>query len=421
MMDEHAVEPAAEETDSLEQGRRRPAAWRHLGFRQLIRAWVFTNVADSILFLMLAVWVKDLTGSDSAAAMVMVAVGAPALVAPFLGQLADRMSRRLLMVITNILMTVAIASLLLVESTDLLWLIYVVTFLYGCMGYVTSAAGSGLLRDLLADDELASGNAILSTIDQAFRLVGPLVGAGLYVFAGPHSLVAVTAVCFAVSAFLLTRVSASETKLVKDEGSSYWTDLSAGARHLIRTPMLGVLTLALAIGFGATGMINAAVFPAMEQGFGVEAAMLGVFVSVQGAFAVVGGVTSARVIRAVGEWRAIAFGITLLALAILPIAGPYIVGGFVAMALVGLGIPWVIVAYSTMRQRLTPADLQGRTAVAAAMALNLPQTLTTMGAAAVLGIIDYRILVLATFAVVALVAIGLLLRRPPVVEEAEAS
>ena len=30
----------------------RPLAWRHLGFRQLTRAWVFTNLADSALYLM---------------------------------------------------------------------------------------------------------------------------------------------------------------------------------------------------------------------------------------------------------------------------------------------------------------------------------------------------------------------------------
>src|SRR5690606_32778623 len=66
--------------------RRRPAAWVHPGFRRLALAWVFTNLADSALYLMVAVWVKELTGSDSAAAVVFVMLGVPAVAAPFLGQ-----------------------------------------------------------------------------------------------------------------------------------------------------------------------------------------------------------------------------------------------------------------------------------------------------------------------------------------------
>ena len=60
------------------------------------------------------------------------------------------------------------------------WLIYAVTFGYGFLGYVTSAAGTGLVRDLLDDDQLASGNGVLSTIDQGMRLLSPLAGAAVY-------------------------------------------------------------------------------------------------------------------------------------------------------------------------------------------------------------------------------------------------
>ena len=110
--------------------RRSPAALQHPGFRRLTTAWVFTNIADSALYLMLAVWIKDLTGSDSAAALTFAMLGLPALLAPFLGQIADRYSRKRLLVIANLLVAGVVTTLLLVDSADQIVWIYAVVLVY---------------------------------------------------------------------------------------------------------------------------------------------------------------------------------------------------------------------------------------------------------------------------------------------------
>ncbi len=201
---------------------RRPVAWQSRGFRRLTVAWLFTNVADSALYLMVAVWVKELTGSDVAAGLVFAALGVPAMLSPFLGQLADRMSRRRLLLVAYVGVAGAVATLALVNSPRWLWLIYLVVFIYGTVGYLTSAAQSGLIRDLLPDEHLASGNGLLSTIDQAMRLLSPLIGTGLYVLAGPYAVVALTAGSFLIAAGLLARlhVQESEPESVSERGST---------------------------------------------------------------------------------------------------------------------------------------------------------------------------------------------------------
>lgn len=384
--------------------RRGPAAFHSRGFRQLTGAWVFTNIADSALYLMLAVWVKDLTGSDGAAAFVFVALGLPTFLAPFLGQLADRVSRKWLLAASNAAVVPIILSLLLVRDASGIWLIYVVTFSYGAMNYLTASAQSGLVRDLLTDDELPSGNGLLTTMDQAFRLISPLLGTGLYVVAGPGAVVVLTAACFAVTAVLLTRLEATETPPERGQ-SDYWTDLAGGLRHLTRTAPLGALTLALAIAMGATGLTNVAVFPLMEQGLGVDPSMLGILVSLQGVGAVIGGISAAALIRRLQEPRTIAFGLFAMVIGTVPFIVVGILGlplvvalpfAVVGLALIGLGVPWAIVAFVTIRQRMTPARLQGRVSAATNIALNLPQTLATLAGATIIGIIDYRILIAAT-------------------------
>lgn len=374
--------------------KRRPDSWRHLGFRQMVRAWMFTNLADSALFLMVAVWVKDLTGSDGAAAMVFVVMGLPALFAPFIGQIADKVSRKRLLVVTNMAMVPILTSLFAVSDPSQIWIIYVVVFFYGMMQYTTASAGSGIVRDLLPDEELASGNGVIQTIDQALRLVSPLIGTGLYLLFGPYAVVALTIACFAITTVLISRLVITETPpAVRDAGTSYWEELSAGFRHLFRTPLLGPLTIVLTVAFGVVGMVNAAIFPVMEQGLGVEAAMLGVFVSLQGVGALAGGITSSTVVRKYGEGRAVGLGVALLGLGLIPFVGTSVVAAIVGMVVIGLGIPWIVVAYITLRQKLTPGDLQGRTAAASNVALNLPQTLFLLVAASVIDAIDYRILI----------------------------
>lgn len=373
---------------------KRPQAWHHLGFRQLVRAWLFTNIGDSALFLMIAVWVKDMTGSDGAAAMVFVVIGLPALLAPFIGQIADRMSRKKLLVWTNTAMIPILGTLFAVGGEGQLWIIYSVVFLYGVMQYCTASAGSGIIRDLLPDEELASANGVLQTIDQALRLISPLIGTGLYILVGPFAVVGLTTLCFAITSILLARLVITETPPPpREEGSSYWHELGAGFGHLFRTPMLGPLTIVLAVAFGIVGMVNAAVFPMMEQGLGVETAMLGVLVSLQGIGAVAGGVTSSTVVRKFGESKAVGLGTILLGVGLAPFVGTSLIGAIVGMVVIGLGIPWIVVAYMTLRQRLTPPELQGRTSAASNVALNLPQTLVLMGAAAVIDVIDYRFLI----------------------------
>jgi MFS family permease len=368
---------------------------------------VFTNTADSALYLMVAVWVKELTGSDAAAALVLATMSLPALIAPFVGQIADRFPRRRLLVVANVSIAAVITSLSLVDSASWLWLIYGVIFAYGTVGYLTSAAQSGLLRDLLPDEYLASGNGALSTIDQILRLISPLIGTGLYVFIGPIAVVWLTAACFIGAAVLVAGVRVTESHPeTKEARGSYWYELSAGFRHLARTPVLGRLTLLIAVGFGATGLYNVAIFPVMEQGLGVPPSTLGLLVSFQGVGAVLGGASSAWSISRFGEVRTFSWGMAVLGLGITPLLGSSLAAALIGLTAIGFGVTWTIVSFVTLRQRLTPPRLQGRTGAATNMAINLPQTALNLLGVAALALLDYRVLLLAT-ALAVLICAGL--------------
>ena len=392
-------------------------------FRRLLGGWTIGNLADSALYLTLAIWAKDLTGSSAAAGLVFFALGLPIFVTPLLGMLADRWHRKPLLVTANLIAAAAALSLMLVEDASMLWLLYAVTVIYGALGMLNGSALSGLLRDMLGDDELDSANALLSTVDQGLRIVTPAIGAGLYVLWGGRALGIGVAALLVITALVLATLRVAETAPEPSE-NSFWGEAIAGFAHLRTVPVLWRIVVICAVAFGVVGFFDTVLFEVVEHGLGMPTAFFGVLMSVQGAGAILGGLTSARVLRAWGPQRVVGISLALVAVASLVMAadvlGPLLLPAAVVMiAAAGMGIPWMVVALVTTRQRQTPPRLQGRAAAATTLALNLPQLASTAAGAVLVTVVDYRLLLLAAFAVLGCCAAVLLrgARREVVPEE----
>lgn len=384
-------------------------------FRRLTGAWVSMNLADSALFLMLAVWVKDLTGNDAAAGSVFIFLGLPALVAPLAGRLADAMSRRTLLITGNGTVALVVLLLLFVRGPEDLWLIYAITLIYGTAQYLIGAAQSGLLRDILPDEHIAPANGLFTTIDQGLRILTPLLGTMLYVAFGATAVIALTTVCFGIAALVLLTVKVTETAPAgkTDTYAGIWS----GFRLLLTDTSLRLIMIVLAAAFGITGLLNIMVFPLIEQGLGLDPEMLGPISTVQGIGAVVGGLTAAALIKRFDEQRTVAFGVTALALCLVGATAVVIMlptGSPLALVLVaaawmlgGFGISWSVVGAVTLRMRVTPPHVQGRTSAAMNMMLNVPQTAVSIVGAGLILFVDFRVLLVVCAAVLVAGALSL--------------
>jgi len=373
------------------------AALRGRPFRLLSVAWAFTNFADSVLAIILAVWVKDLTGSNGAAGLVFAALGLPAIVSPLLGQLADRVSRRRMLVVSYLVGAVSLLALLAVQDRGQVWIVFAVTVVYSAVGFATAAAQAGLVRDMLPDAAIAPANGRLTTIDQVFRLLMPVVGAGAYALAGAWPLVVAASVGFAVAAAVVGRIRLVETPPTPAaEREPYLAEVTAGFRHLVRTRPLGVLTLAMLVAFAGVGLLNAVSLAIVEHGLGLPPALLGPIASVQALTAIVAGLTASRLIARWGAQRVVALGLAVLAVGVVPTTGSSVVAIVLGLGAVGLGATWSIVGFVTERQLRTPPGLQGRVSAASLMLVNVPQLVLTVAGAALLGVVDYRALLVVT-------------------------
>src|ERR1043165_772933 len=88
-------------------------------------------IGNSMLSLVAGIWVKSLTGSNSAAAIVSVCAYAPSVLGPVSGVVADRFRRRPMLVVLNLASAVAVLPLLFVRSAHQVWLVDAVVVAYG--------------------------------------------------------------------------------------------------------------------------------------------------------------------------------------------------------------------------------------------------------------------------------------------------
>jgi MFS family permease len=185
----------------------------------------------------------------------------------------------------------------------------------------------------------------------------------------------------------------------------------AGIVHIAQTIELRQAVVAGALSTTVFGFIETITYAVAGSGLHQPAAFVGVLVTVQGAGAVIGGPIAARLVRALGEGRLMALGLFTAATGALlelpPLLEP-VIAGFV---LIGISIPWLVVALISLTQRVTPNHLQGRAYSAVDTLITAPQTASIAFGAGLISTTGYRPLLIAMAAVMAAAGIYLLTRR----------
>jgi MFS family permease len=385
------------------------AILRRTDVRLLLAGQSLSMFGDWMMIIVLGIWTKVLTGSNGAAGLVFFVFALAGLVSPVGGLVVDRVRKRPLMIGTHLALAAVMCLLLLVHDRGDLWLIYVVTALYGLGGDVFAAARQSMLKAMLPDEVLADANGLLQSVREGMRLVAPLAGAGLYAATGGSVVALVDAATFVLSAATLLALRFAEPPAAVAE-HHFLREVSAGLTHIWHHEILRRLT----IGTGATmlviGFSETLIF-AITQALGRPASFIGVLGAMQGVGSVVGGITAARVLRRLGDLRTAGVGIVLFAAADvlwLVLSLPMILA---SMAVAGLGIVWAVVALSTAYQRRSPQHMQGRVAAASNMLFSVPQTISIATGAALISIVDYRVEIVAMAIGTVLSAAYLLTRR----------
>ncbi len=384
----------------------------HRDARIYIAGQSFSIIGDSALWLAMGIWVKILTGSNSAAGLTFFAFVCGCMTAPLSGVVVDRLRRRPLLIGANLGGAALVCVLLLVHGRGQVWLIYAVMFGYGAVNGLITAAQTALLTVLVPGDLLGEANSALQMLSQGLRLITPLLGAGLLALAGARPVILLDAGTFAVAAAAVLALRLREPR--PDRAAAGWrAEFTAGLRHVADTRALRQPLIACLIAVSAFGFFETVPFAVVGQGLHRSPEFLGVLNSLQGAGALIGGALAAPVMRRTSERALMAGGLAACAAAALLLITGSLPLVLLAMAGVGLCVVWINVGAVTLIQRRTPGPLLGRVDAALEFAVVVPQAASIALGAALIAAVNYRILLVAMAALIGFSAAYLASRREP--------
>jgi MFS family permease len=384
--------------------------------RVFVAGWTLSVFGDWAMFIVLGVWTKDLTGSNSAAGLVFFALSAPSLLSPFGGLVVDRLPRRPLLLAIHATEALVVLALLFVHDRGDVWIIYAVTVFYGAATTFGTSARSALMTVMLPRELLAESNGALQTVREGLRLFAPLVGALIYASVGGGTVAVLDSATFVAVVIALLLIRVDEPRFERQE-HHFVSELLAGVRHVFRTLPLRQIVVATGACLLVVGFSETIVFAVLAQGVHRPASFFGVLSSVQGAGAIVGGLTAARTMRRIGDVKLVGFGMLLFAVGVIPFVSQSLALVLAGIAVAGAGLAWLIIGYATAIQLRTPLRLQGRVLSASDTVVSTPQTVSIALGAALVSLFDYRLLVGVMVIVVVACGAYLLTREPEAAAE----
>ncbi|HEV8681838.1 MAG TPA: MFS transporter [Actinomycetota bacterium] len=345
--------------------------WGYRDFRRLWAAQAVSNIGDWTYALAVATMVAGRAGAAHVLALLLIAEVAPAAVAGALGgPLIDRLPRRALMVGSDLLRGVAVATLL-IQSPPSLAHVYVVAVCLGLFRALFQPTLQASLPNVVPHSRLVAANALISATYHLAVMIGPLLGGFLVTAAGPTAAFALNAGSFLLSAVLVAGVHLPRREAFEKADSSPWQDLLEGARYSITTPLVrGVLLVTGLVMLAAS--IRTPLEPLFVLGtLGGKASALGLAGGAWGLGMILGSVAAPA---AAGRWRrerllgvsAGAVGLCVLAASRATSLPPVLLLWLASGAANALGT----VSYESLLQERTPDALRGRVMAASEAVLD---------------------------------------------------
>jgi MFS family permease len=214
-------------------------------FARLWAAMLISFIGDWFNTIALAAIVSRFTnGSGLAISLFLLARFLPPLiVTPIAGAVADRYDRKKLLIASDLLRVVAVLCLLLVQTPDQLWLLYLLTVLQFALGSIFEPARSALTPATVRPDDLVTANVLGSLTWSLALWLGALSGGLIAGTFGISVALIVDAASFLISALLIAAITPAPAARSAERQALRLSDISDGLRYARAHPDIGATLL----------------------------------------------------------------------------------------------------------------------------------------------------------------------------------
>lgn len=289
-------------------------------FRRLWLAQLISEIGDWFYSLAIYDLLLVTTHSGKAVAWAIILQTLPwFFMTPLAGHLADRFSRRSLMILADVVRGCVVLGLLMVHTRDDVWLVYVLLAFEVIFASIFEPARNALLPIVAKGDELLPANALSAATWSLALAVGAATGGLVTALLGRNVAFVINSLSFFASAILIQRIRVRETHLEHASPSEDFSPSRArastlrdGAEYIRQNPKVLVLVLAKA-GLGCMGgmlllltVFGERIFPIAGKG----ALAMGLLYAARGVGAGVGPLIGDRVARNLQTrmWKIISAG-----------------------------------------------------------------------------------------------------------------
>jgi MFS family permease len=337
----------------------RLAVLRHGTYRLLFFATLGSGIGTWMATIALTADIDHRTNSTWWVSALFIVTFLPSVVVGLaLGPLVDRLSRKRLLVVSDLVRLVVFAAL---------------PFVHDVPGILGLAAAAGVANsffrpavlagvpNLVEESELATGTSLLQATDWVAASLGPVVGGALVSSFGAHIVYWLNAGTFLFSALLLVRIAGPLLQSEQGITRGHWRDLREGVSLFGGSPALRAVLFGFGLAMLAGGLISVSEIFLATRSLGSGAFGYGLLWSATGVGLVAGSMLTGTLL---GDrepidgyaWVFLPWTVGLFAAAVaptLPIA-------VLAMVLVGLGNGMTFPITVVIVQRATSDRVRGR-------------------------------------------------------------
>ncbi len=332
-----------------------------------------------------------------------------AIVSIFAGVWADRINRKVMIIISD--STIALATLglafFMLSGVDDLWLIFLVMAVRSVGAGIQMPAISALLPQIVPTDKLMRVNGINSSVQSSLLILGPVAAAGIYSKMSLSAILFIDVVTAVIGLSLLATIAVPTLeRAASDEKPSYFADLREGLQYIFSNDLVRWVMVIYSIVFLLV-VAPSNLSPLMlVRTFGSDVWLLTILELSFGIGMVAGGALMAvfaskvdRLGMMVGS--SIIFGV----LAVVMGFTTNLIVFYSLFFLIGLAVPAFSTSSLTLLQETVEPERQGRVFgfVGIVMAVAMPIGMAVLGPLA--DIVSVEILLIVTGAFTVLVAV----------------